>query len=244
MINASKRFEIELLQQCNRHGVNYLKLPTGWYLTKGDNTVIVEQTKSSLDSAEGIAICRSKLKTEEFLVGLGIPTVRSVELTTEAMATGLITPSDKTTVIKPDLGTNSVGVYIVPPKDYVSLVKAFMGARGTGLGPVLQQEFITGKCYRVQVLKREIMFVVEKEITPGEPASISRGAVRSEVLQPVAPAVAQACREIAKHLDMHCIGIDVLSPDITTDLGAVLELNESPTLLPHRAEAFLLSLFS
>jgi glutathione synthase/RimK-type ligase-like ATP-grasp enzyme len=238
-------FLTALKQACDQQGFSYLEILSGLYITcpQTSTSVIVNGSKSSLDSLEGIEICHSKIKTEEFLKSLGIPTVTSRIITTDDLARGLIQPATTKTVIKPDQGSNSIGVGITPANDIVALVKNFMQARGVYRGPVIQQEFIPGRCYRVQVLKKEIMFVVEKCSTGDAPACISTGSERIVITDPVAPAVTRVCKEIAHRLSMHSLGIDILSNDITAELGVVLELNENPLLLPHRAPEFLQSLF-
>lgn len=207
------------------------------------STVLVWGTRSSLDSPAGVAVCRSKLLSEQVLREMGIPTTTSRVVWEPLEAIEQQKEDPRRLVLKPDRGYRGEGVSLRVDSP-VAAARAFLHASNARAGEVLVQEFVPGRAYRVQVLRGRILFTIERRPRGDAPGNLAAGAARVEVKEPIGAAVTEACLAIAERLQMHCLGVDIISPEITGEVFTVLEVNEGPELLPRRARPFLQSLFA
>lgn len=242
----SNSFLGELISLAESRGVQVspvLTRPSFYRFSYCDVSRLVASTLTDLDSYMGSVVCSNKILSHPYLISRGLLVPLQVDLSeVDNGADAMAHVGGFPCVVKPSSGERGLGV-TVNILDQDRLCAAVDHALSVDCGIPLLQNYVTGKSFRITVLKGEILFAAR--LIPAErgvPVNFQTGSEVQYCTEQLHPQTAADCIGIARDLGMHCIGIDLITEDIAGERPTFLEINSSPRLLPHRAEAFLNSL--
>lgn len=230
------------------YSVTQLGSPHTYTIQNGEKTVRIRGAASSLDSKDGIKTCCNKKASYDLMSLLGVPNPgytllkSSSQLRTEFLKpTGTLITAPL--VLKPVDREGGKGV-TTNIRTYDALLTAYKQALWVSTNLMIQPH-VFGKEYRFTVLNKKVAFVIERQGELGKPLNLALGNKRIDVTKDVDldSEICQTCVNLASALDMHAVGIDVISKSLNEGPYWVLELNSMPVLYPERADLYLQSLF-
>lgn len=155
------RSTIPLLRAAHRAGIPFIHLADGVYqLGWGSNSVVLDRSSVSADSAIGARLSNNKFSAAEILRTAGLPAPMHSLADTEDKAWAVAQQLGMPVVIKPVDRDRGEGI-TVGVQDRKTLAEAFALARGYS-GNVLVEHQVKGVCHRMYVFQGRLLFAVKR----------------------------------------------------------------------------------